>query len=218
MGVCYSKQGEELPGATSEEIEQMRTKGHLPVIAGPSVDFLGTNQLQTIYIAEYEHGAEITLLFLDEDRPNACEDCIYDTIRRPLFGRYSDVETVIIINDEMVFPGTYSAEQTWKEKVPQHNETTIPMNEFEKHGDGSEFILWINTWNHLMGEKNNNPGVEITYQHAQAAGGKENMDNKDFVVRKGSREEVDARFKGLMTSVSTVMTPERAKQLGKRLF
>lgn len=40
----------------------------------------------------------------------------------------------------------------------------------------------------------------------------------DFVIRKGSRAEVDARFKGIMTSVSTVMTPETEEKLGKRVF
>jgi hypothetical protein len=218
MGACCSSEGEELPPATAEEIEKIRSNGHLPVVAGPTVDFQGLNQLQTVYIAEYENGAEITLLFLDEDRPNSCEDCLYDTIRRPLFGRYSDVETIIIIENDVVFPGTYSGDQTWKEKVPQHNETTVPLSQFEKHGDGLEFILYINTWNHLVGDKNNNPAMEMTYQHAQAAGGKDHVDNKDFVVRKGSRAEVDARFKGWMTSVSTVMTPERSQKLGGRLF
>jgi hypothetical protein len=218
MGACCSAPAEDLPPATAEDIERIRSKGYLPVVAGPAVDFQGTNQLQTVFIAEYENGAELTLLFMDEDRPNQCEDCLYDTIRRPLFGRFTDIESVIIIGNEMVFPGTYAADQTWKEKVPQHNTTNIPMEKFEKHGDGTEFILWVNTWNHLVGESNNNPGMEVTYQHAQGAGGKEHLQNKDFVVRKGSRAEVDARFKGLMTSVSTVMTPERQKQLGKRLF
>ncbi|KAG7363099.1 hypothetical protein IV203_026459 [Nitzschia inconspicua] len=218
MGNCCSAAADELPAATATDIERIRSKGYLPVVAGPSVDFHGTNQLQTVYIAEYENGAELTLLFLDEDRPNACEDCLYDTIRRPLFGRYTDVESVIIIGKEMVFPGTYAADQTWKEKMPKHNTATVPMEKFEKHGDGAEFILWVNTWNHLVGEQNNNPAMEITHQHAQAAGGKEHIKNKDFVVRKGSRAEVDARFKGIMTSVSSVMTPEREKQLGKRLW
>lgn len=218
MGLCCSAPAEELPAVTAEEIERIHSRGFLPVVAGPSVDFQGTNQLQTVYIAEYENGAEITLLFLDEDRPNMCTDCVYDTIRRPLFGRYTDIESIIIIGDQVVFPGTYAAQQPWNEKVPQHNITKVGMDEFEKHGDGTEFMLWINTWNHLLGERNNNPDMKITYQHAQAAGGKEDVDNPDFVVRKGSRAEVDARFRGLMASVSAVMTPERQKETGKRMF
>lgn len=217
MGCCMSQPVEELPAATAEELEKIRSKAHLPVVATPSVDFDGNNQLTTVYIAQYENGAEITLLFLDEDRPNACEDFIYDTIRRPLFGRYSDIESVIIIGDQMVFPGTYSADQAWSTKVPVHNETAVPLVKFEKH-DGQELILFVNTWNHLLGDHNTNPDLEMTYQHAQTAGGKEDLKNKDFVVRKGSRAEVDARFKGIMTSVSAVMTEERAKKLGKRIL
>jgi hypothetical protein len=221
MGACWSAPAEDLPPATAEDIERIRQKGLLPVVAGPSVDFQGANQLQTLYIAEYENGAELTLLFLDEDRPNACEDCLYDTIRRPLFGRYTDIESVLIIGNDVVFPGTYAADQAWNEKMPQHNTTTLGLDKFEKHGEGgSEIILWVNTWNHLVGERNNNPNVEITYQHARpapAAGKEVSKDNRNFVVRKGSRAEVDARFKGLITSVSAVMTPERETMLGKRL-
>jgi hypothetical protein len=221
MGACWSccaPPGDELPALSAEDIERLRNRGYLPAMAGPSVDFEGNNQLQTVYAAEYENGAEITLLFADEDRPNACTDCLYDTIRRPLFGRRSDIETVLIIGDEMVFPGTYSADQTWDEKMPSHNETSLPLSQFEKDGDGSEFILWINTWNHLLGEKNNNPGMAITIQHAKpTADAPASVTGTGFIVRKGSRAEVDARFNGLMTTVSTVMTDERKERLGKRL-
>ena len=68
-----------------------------------------------------------------------------------------------------------------------------------------------------MGEKNNNTDMEITYQRARPAGSVENNESKDFVVRIGSRAEVDARFKGIMTTLSTVITPERAQKLGKRI-
>ena len=217
MGACYSAPEAELPPATEEELKVLKERGHLPWIAGPSVDFEGKNQLQTLYVAVYENGTELTLLFLDEDRPNACGDCFYDTIRRPLFGRFSDIESVIIIGNEVHFPGTYSADQTWKTMAPAHNEKVVDLATFEKR-ETNEPIFWINTWNHLIGDKNNNTTMDITYQQAQAAGGIENVANKDFVVRKGSRAEVDARFKGFMTSVATVMTQERSEKLGKRIF
>ena len=47
--------------------------------------------------AEYENGAELTLSFADEDRPDVVGDCFYDTIRAPLFGRNVDIESIIII-------------------------------------------------------------------------------------------------------------------------
>lgn len=215
MGACCST-GAELPAATDDDIKRLRDKGHLPCIAGPSEDFKGKNQLQTVYIAEYENGTELTFLFLDEDRPNCCEDCVYDYLRRPLFGRWSDIETIIIIGDNVEFPGTYSGDQKWSEKVPQHNETSIALTEFEREDD-TDLIVWVNTWNHLLGEKNTNVDKTITKQRAQAYGGKESPENKDYVVRKGSRKEVDERFKGCMSSVSPIMTPEREKKIGKRL-
>jgi hypothetical protein len=267
MGGCFSSIGgpstgnddendDDLPLATEDELDALRSRGHLPVVAGPSVDFRGNNQLSTLYVAEYENGAELTLLFLDEDRPNMCEDWLYDAIRRPLFGRKADIETVLIVGNEMIFPGTYCADQTWGEKMPKHNETTVAMDRFERRhrrDDGSKdknnngddknnhppFVLWINTWNHLVGEKNNNTTMEITYQEAAAAasqpssssapppsGTEDNNNNNKlghssssrYVVRRGSRAEVDGRFHGWMTSVSTVMTPERSDALGRRLF
>ena len=217
MGGCYSAPGDELAPASEEDLKLLKERGHLPCIAIPSVDFEGKNQLQTLYVAVYENGTELTLLFLDEDRPDACGDCFYDTIRRPLFGRYSDIESIIIIGNEVHFPGTYSADQTWKTLAPAHNEKIVDLATFEKRAE-NEPIFWINTWNHLIGDKNNNTTMEMTYQQPQPVGGKESLENKDFVVRKGSRAEVDARFKGIMTSVATVMTPERREKLGKRIL
>ena len=201
MGACCSAPAAELPPATEEDLSKLRERGHLPCVATPSKDFDGKNQLQTVYFAAYENGTELTFLFLDEDRPNACEDCVYDNIRRPLFGRWSDIETVIIINEKVEFPGTYSGDQAWSAKVPSHGETAIDLSKFGKKKEkddeenGAEVpIIWVNTWNHLLGEKNNNTDMEITYQYAQPFGGIESMENKDFVVRKGSRNEVDARY------------------------
>ena len=216
MGACCSQPADELPPLTDEDIKRLREKGHLPCVATPSVDFDGQNQLTTVYVAEYENGTELTFLFLDEDRPNMCEDCIYDTIRRPLFGRYSDIESVVIIDENVEFPGTYSGDQSWRKKIPAHNQTAVALSKFETKDD-TDPVFWINTWNHLIGEKNNNTDMEITYQRPMKAGSTESLESRDLVLRKGSRSEVDARFKGLMTTVSTVMTEERAKKLGKRI-
>lgn len=217
MGGCYSTPADDLPTASEQDLRLLKERGHLPCIGSPSMDFDRKNQMQTLYVAMYENGTELTLLFLDEDRPNACGDCFYDTIRRPLFGRYSDIESIIIINNEVHFPGTYSGDQIWKTVTPAHMERIVDLTTFERNEENNP-ILWINTWNHLIGEKNNNTSMTITFQKAQAAGGIESLQNKDFVVRKGSRAEVDARFKGVITSVATVMTPERRSKLGKRLL
>lgn len=129
-----------------------------------------------------------------------------------------DIESIIIVHDEVIFPGTYSGNQEWKTKTPKHGHATIELSKFQKHENGTDFVLWCNTWNHLLGESNTNTTEAINYCQAKPCGSIETKDSIDYVVRKGSRAEVDARFKGLMTSVSTVMTEDTAKKLGKRIF
>jgi len=213
MGNSDSKQ---LPAASEEDIARLQEKGHLVCVAIPAVDIEGRNNLQTIYYAEYENGTEITLLFKDEDRPNALLDGVYDTIRKPLFGRKSDIETIFIIKDSVEFPGTYAGKQEWNEKIPKHEEATVELSKFEKKE--KDPVLWINTWNHLIGESNNNTSEEIVYSRPLAANSTESSSTTDYVARKGSREEVDGMFKGLKKSFNTVVTPERAEKLGKRLL
>jgi hypothetical protein len=209
----------DLPEASKEDYERLKGQGYVPCVAVCSLDIQGNNNLKTVYIAEYEHGAEITLLFLDEDRLNVCLDCVYDTVRRLLFGRSCDIESILIFKEDdgsktVCFPGTYSGEQNWRIRNPSHNRAEVKLSEFEEKED--EFVLWVNTWNHLMGEKNTNPEFsDIVYC---TRGTNSDQIFSDYVLRQGSRAEVDARFKGLMTSVVEIMTPEREKKLGKRLF
>lgn len=62
MGECCSKIGEELPAATEEDLDRLKEKGHMPCVAVPTVDLKGDNHLQTVYVAEYEKGTELTFL------------------------------------------------------------------------------------------------------------------------------------------------------------
>lgn len=130
----------------------------------------------------------------------------------------TDIESILIINGTVEFPGTYAAEQKWKAKIPEHGHATVELDKFEKSQD-NEFILWINTWNHLLGDKNNNTDMDITYSGATPDGDtmRSSTLGVGYVLRMGTREEVDARFKGCMTSVAKVMTPEAKEKLGKRL-
>ena len=130
----------------------------------------------------------------------------------------ADIETVIIVDDKVEFPGTYSGEQQWDTKVPEHGQATIELNKFQKASNDTDFVLWVNTWNHLLGDQNNNTKAEIVYCNAQPCGGTETLDSIDYVLRKGSRAQVDARFRGIITSITIVMTPETQAKLGKRVF
>ncbi|KAL3915794.1 MAG: hypothetical protein SGARI_008109, partial [Bacillariaceae sp.] len=139
--LCYyafcAQPGEDLDVLDDKEVATLQEKGVLPSVGIPSQDFEGSNQMTCLYVAEYENGYELTLLFLDEDRPNACADCCLDFIRRPLFGRYFDIETVFLMTEsdgrfKMEFPGTYSGDQKWNVFNPAHAIESIDLAKFEK--------------------------------------------------------------------------------------
>jgi hypothetical protein len=184
-----------------------------PVFVIPKADAHRDNHLAAVYLCEYEHGTEYTALFLDEDRPNWCEDLFYDAIRRPLFGRTSDIETFFIFHDDnaaIKFPGCFSADQKWDAAAPHHEVAEIPLCKFETcsttRQDGScatPVVIYVNTWNHLLGNVNNNTTLATA-----------TVDN--YEIRYGSRADVDAQFRGLLTSVSKVVTDETAARLGAK--
>ncbi|KAL3925366.1 MAG: hypothetical protein SGILL_000452 [Bacillariaceae sp.] len=269
--LCYyafcAQPGEDLELLDEAEVVALKENGALPCVGLPTRDLEGSNQLTCMYIAQYENGYELTLLFLDEDRPNACADCCLDFLRRPLFGRYFDIETVFLMKNDtngdgkngsengstdtykMEFPGTHSADQKWNVFSPKHTTESVHLSLFEKRTRevGKEQpqqkkdqhpTLYVNTWNHLMSESNNNPDLEMTYMFP-VAGKKEDVgsaavdayvadtdaepknsntyDSQSFILRRGSRKDVDGRFKGIISSMTTVMTEELERRLGKRL-
>ena len=68
-GMCSRAPGAQLPAATAEDIQRLKSGGFLPILRSPEADIKqGNNGPETIYVAEYENGAEVTVLFLDEDR------------------------------------------------------------------------------------------------------------------------------------------------------
>jgi len=164
-----------------------------PIFMLPQVDVDGDNDVCEVCFGEVDGGVEVTVVFKDEDRPSQCQDCIYDFIRRPLFGRAEDIETFTFLRgpsgefESLKFEGTASGEQTWAAQMPAHETATIPLSEFQTQ-DG-RVVVWVNVWNHLFGPKNNNPTMEMVAQG-------------EYVCSRGTRAETDARYAGLITKVA----------------
>lgn len=165
-----------------------------PIFKVPAEDIARGNEIVEVSFGEAtdEDGIEVTVIFRDEDRPNRCEDRMYDCIRLPLFGRKEDIETFIVNRnalgefDSITFPGTYSGDQDWGVRLPTHFAETVPLSEFVQE-DG-RVVLWVNVWNHLFGPRNNNPAMEMTVV-------------ADYPCTMGNRDDVDRRYVGMMTTV-----------------
>ena len=76
--------------------------------------------------------------------------------------------------------GTYSDRQTYNTFYPKHFIKQIPYSEFEWSGDRPH--IYVNTWNHLFGEKNNNPELSCTAR-------------KNYPLLFGTREKAESDFK-----------------------
>lgn len=167
---------------------------HPPIFKFPQVDVDGDNNIvEVCFGATDTNDVEVTVIFKDEDRPNPWEDFLYDYIRRPLFGRFEDLETFTFVRgaggefESIRFEGTYCGDQTWQAKLPKHENATLPLSEFEKEGD--RLVIWVNVWNHLFGPRNNNPSMEIYTEDI-------------YKCSFGTRNETDDRYCGLITKIA----------------
>lgn len=217
MGSKSSKEKEPFEASTQDEIAALRDDGKLLCVATPKSDIVeGNHNLATIFYAEYENGTELTLLFTEENQ----NDNILTALRKPLLGQKCDLVTIFILSDGTVeFPNTHSGEQTWETKRPKSHQKTVEAGKFERRGENL-LLVWVNTANHLLSEQNNNEPKEEGEEYQAffclpATSSKPSA--TDYVVRRGSRNEVDKHFKGIVRSVAKLMTPSRQKQLGKRI-
>jgi hypothetical protein len=194
----------------------------LPVIALPEQDVEHGNGVSAVAVAWYERGQEITVHFRDEDRPDKCSDMAYDCLRSPLFGRRSDIETFFLLqaDGEVFFPGTASGDAAWSAAAPAHLTASIPLDQFQRDGAGRP-IVYVNTWNHLFGHKNNNEHMPLVSSRP-AAGSAVAVANDGarvplYPVLSASRAEVDRQYRGCIRSLNATMTPALQGKLGARL-
>ncbi len=149
------------------------------------------------------------LVFPDENHPFPPADWLYDADRWwGLFrlsrtfpyvrldpasrgwGRIADVETIHYVHISpgapraLDLPGTSAGAQTWSTWFVHHEHRTLPWSSLQF--DGPRPILWVNTWNHLVGPDNNNPSRAWT-------------EYRDYPVLSGTRAEVEALYADVWT-------------------
>lgn len=152
--------------------QSLSSSDYLPIFLQPWVDingrlfpyFEGSNDLIKVYHFYWSSTGEIeiTAVFRDEDHP--IWDTEYDLIRLAQNGRIEDIETFFINVDSSGNPqsisfnyggtGTYSGTQQFFVLFPDHISETVQASEFS--WSGTRPHVYINTWNHLFGEDDNN--------------------------------------------------------------
>eukprot|EP00039_Didymoeca_costata_P003503 m.68080 g.68080 ORF g.68080 m.68080 type:complete len:234 (+) comp11938_c0_seq1:130-831(+) len=212
MGCANGKHKKEFYALSNDDVK--RLSKWLPVFGVPHKDIEGNNHLVTVYIARFTNGYELTVKYKDEDNPVRCLDCLHDCVRRPLFGRGADIETFFIIHEgeqddvsktNIVFPNVYSGDRNWGRLTGTHLTNTLSYDAFDGKDSnmGKHPIVWVNTWNHAMGEVNNNEDAPIDYYAPAACDAPATSDEMllSYNVLEATRDEVDNKYVGFMDTI-----------------
>ncbi len=157
-----------------------------PIFILPADD--SRNSISSVFINQTCSGdrltSEITVVFSDEDHPNGLIDLLYDGYRQMKYGRSADVETFTIhsqhgVIEKIDFKHVYAADQTFYFAQVQHYDATPAGSTFEY--EGNRPVIYINTWNHMFSETDNNPALQ-------------KLIIRTYPTYPGSRMDVEALF------------------------
>ncbi|WP_061223866.1 surface adhesion protein Lsa23 [Leptospira weilii] len=158
----------------------------LPLFIQPIRDIENGNRLEIIYCSRREtyfgKRIELNLVFQDERHPSVWKDRIYRIYRSFKYGRYKDIETIRLQFSKsgelstVHLKNVYSGKQKFAEDPVYHFDSVLKSEQLMK--ENQKNILFINTWNHMLSEKDSNPELP-----------KKQLDSVE--LRTGSREELD---------------------------
>ena len=163
----------------------------LPVFILPEAD--SKNGIRAIFLDNSKKNIlSITVVFADEDHPSAFTDFIYDIYRHFKYKRTEDVETFNYyyskqsdikngFPEKVIFPTTYSKNQPFFTKDVKHYTETVAFSAFTLKENRP--LIFINTWNHLFSENNNNRDLKLN-----------TIEN--YPVYIGSRADVEKLYRG----------------------
>jgi hypothetical protein len=142
-----------------------------PVFVLPDCD--RQNGIEKVYFKQQsgttDEVIEVTVVFKDEDQPFFLFDGVYDLFRCFRYHRKKDIETFYLhaaSSDHSLmaidFGDAYSGGQKFNKGLVTHFHRVIRKEQLEMQ-EGRP-VVYINTWNHLFSEKDNNPErPKLTY-------------------------------------------------------
>lgn len=146
------------------------------VIVQPEPDVDAGNYLEKVYACEYQLGSrkvlEVTLVFRNERRPESTlEDIWYEVWRLVTWGRSRDIETFFVVEEgSRTYVSFTGLALVLKDSLglrlispigsgsKGYGESAHEDEKFEV--SGSRIEVYVNTYNHALGLKDNNPGME----------------------------------------------------------
>lgn len=164
----------------------------LPILVMSQKDIDEGNGVEAIFITRSEEPAriDVTIVFKDEDHPNALADVLYDRYRVFKYGRKADLASFIIHFDKVTgelinftFHGSYGGDQPFATSKTKKLDAVIPADSLVIDCTTLRPVLFVSTWDHLLSEID--PNTELT-DRVQVDG---------YPIYYGTREDVERIFK-----------------------
>ncbi len=180
------------------DVETDHNEQIFPVIYPPRVD-THNNYIRSIFWERRQDEIVFSVVFNDEELNRAWFlDYIYRHFRRWKYGRIKDLESfnIILQNQKPVklkFPGIYSNDEDLKADSTHGDKEGLLSSAPERdmlyfYSDQNHPVIFVNTSNHAMAEKDNNPQF---WKWEYVAWGKDTP----LVSGGGSKETVDAMLR-----------------------
>lgn len=175
---------------------QYNTDPYLPVFVMQKQDIENNNEIIGVFfdLSKDFTTWEVTVVFADEDNPSHIKNFFSDRFRILSQKRLADIETFIMSwkpqtgeLNSIDFPGTYSRDQQFDDKIIQVYSKKVPGSSFLKDSRSGRPYIFVNTWDHHFSEDDVNETIDAVYI-------------EDYPVFYGNREAVEALYTNAKTS------------------
>lgn len=167
------------------------SQDEIPLWIQPADDIKDGNDLEIIYCNKREtpngNRIELSLVFRDERHPSFWKDAVYRIYRGFKYGRHKDIESLRLQFSKtgelstVHLKNVYSSDQKFSADPVEHFDSVLTADRLAK--EEKKPVLYINTWNHMFSEKDQNPELL-----------KKKLNNVE--LRTGTREQLDSFYGG----------------------
>ena len=164
----------------------------LPILVMSQKDIDERNGIEAIFLTRSQDltSIEVTLVFKDEDHPNALADVLYDRYRVFKYGRKADLESFVMhISAEtgelldISFKGSYGGNQPFATSKTKKSDAVIPADALVIDCTTLRPVLFVSTWDHLLSEID--PNTDMT----------DRVQVEEYPIYYGTRDDVERIFK-----------------------
>ncbi len=174
-------------------------------------EFDRKNGIKEVFVHDHGDRIEYTIVFWDEDHPNALTDLMYDLYRFYKWGRFYDIETFFVYSDRIHFPDDFCDSETYFQLENLHNQAELALDQFEYFN--SKPVVYVSTWNHMFSNKPLSGVSYLNYEVDSTTFGTRNDAERKYSWRKNVKLKLTLWlfFASLGSMLTTILLKNRSR-------